>query len=26
MNFAPHPVTLRQLQYIVAIADRKTGR
>jgi LysR family hydrogen peroxide-inducible transcriptional activator len=26
MNFAPHPVTLRQLQYIVAIADRKSFR
>ncbi len=26
MNLAPHPITLRQLQYIVAIADRKSFR
>ena len=26
MLFAPHPVTLRQLQYIVAIANRKSFR
>jgi LysR family hydrogen peroxide-inducible transcriptional activator len=26
MNLAPHPVTLRQLQYVVAVADRKSFR
>jgi LysR family hydrogen peroxide-inducible transcriptional activator len=26
MNFAPFPVTLRQLQYLVAVADRKSFR
>lgn len=26
MNFAPYPVTLRQLQYFVAVADRKNFR
>lgn len=26
MNLAPHPITLRQLQYIVAIADRRSFR
>jgi LysR family hydrogen peroxide-inducible transcriptional activator len=26
MNLAPHPVTLRQLQYVVAIADKKSFR
>lgn len=26
MNLAPHPMTLRQLQYLVAVADRKSFR
>jgi LysR family hydrogen peroxide-inducible transcriptional activator len=26
MNLAPHPMTLRQLQYVVAVADRKSFR
>ncbi len=26
MRLAPHPVTLRQLQYVVAVADRKSFR
>jgi LysR family hydrogen peroxide-inducible transcriptional activator len=26
MNLTPHPVTLRQLQYVVAVADRKSFR
>jgi LysR family transcriptional regulator, hydrogen peroxide-inducible genes activator len=26
MNFTPHPVTLRQLQYVVAVAERKSFR
>lgn len=26
MNLGPHPVTLRQLQYLVAVADRKSFR
>jgi LysR family hydrogen peroxide-inducible transcriptional activator len=26
MQFTPHPVTLRQLQYLVAVADRKSFR
>ena len=26
MNLAPHPITLRQLQYIVAIAERRSFR
>lgn len=26
MQLAPHPVTLRQLQYVVAVADRKSFR
>src|SRR3954466_11095752 len=26
MQPAPHPVTLRQLQYVVAVADRKSFR
>lgn len=26
MQLAPHPVTLRQLQYVVAVADRQRFR